>query len=133
MVLFYLSIITAFVYTYIVQGELVGPVIITENGVKVTRYAVSTYAPLAKTDGSSIILQHDSQVQIVSNLSTNGNYTADIFQEYDLKGKTVSFTANLSAIGCSCNAAFYFVSMPGYGSDNKPEKGMYTQPYTIFC
>ena len=108
-----------------VNGELVGPVTITENGVKATRYAVSTYAPLAKTDGSSIILQHDSQVQIVSNLSTNGNYTADIFQEYKLKGATVSFTANLSAIDCSCNAAFYFVSMPGYGSNGKPEPGLF--------
>ena len=68
---------------YSVNGELVGPVTITENGQKVTRYAVSTYATLAKTDGSSIILQHNSQVQIALNASSS--YSPDIFQEYKLK------------------------------------------------
>lgn len=86
----------------LVNGELVGPVTITENGEKVTRYAVSTYAKLASTDGSSIIIQHDGQVQIAANASDT--YSPDMFQEYKLKGKTLSFTANISSISCSCNA-----------------------------
>ena len=68
---------------WLVNGELVGPVTITENGQKVTRYAVSTYAKLASTDGSSIIIQHDGQVQIAANKSDT--YSADMFQEYKLK------------------------------------------------
>eukprot|EP01084_Bolivina_argentea_P056502 103412_1 len=107
----------------LVNGELVGPVIITENGEKVTRYAVSVDANLEKTDGSSIILQHgnDAQIQIAANASNT--YSPYIFQEYKLTGKTLSFTANLSSIGCSCNAAVYFTTIPGYGSDGKPNPG----------
>ena len=30
---------------------------------------------------------------------------------------------DLSDVGCSCNAALYWVSMPGYGSDGKPAAG----------
>eukprot|EP00486_Rosalina_sp_Unknown_P008843 CAMPEP_0201591470 /NCGR_PEP_ID=MMETSP0190_2-20130828/189644_1 /ASSEMBLY_ACC=CAM_ASM_000263 /TAXON_ID=37353 /ORGANISM="Rosalina sp." /LENGTH=317 /DNA_ID=CAMNT_0048049827 /DNA_START=49 /DNA_END=1002 /DNA_ORIENTATION=- len=99
----------------ITNGELVGPVTITENGQKVTRYVVSTYSPLASTNGSAIMLQHNSNVQI-ANTST-ATYSPNIFQQYMLKGKTVTFTVDLSQVDCSCNAAAYFVTMPGYGGN----------------
>lgn len=114
-------LLALFAIVYCVNGELVGPITIKENGQNVQRYVVSTYSPLANVSGSSVMLQHDSQVQIVMNASAT--YTPYMFVEYKLKGKTISFTADLSAIGCSCNAAFYLVTMPGYGSNGKPYTG----------
>ena len=51
------------------NGEVVGPLIITENGQQVTRYALSTWAETIWTNGSSITMQHNSGVQIASNAS----------------------------------------------------------------
>ena len=67
----------------IANGELVGPITIMENGQSVTRYVVSTYAPLASVSGSTLKLQHNSQVQIAANKSST--YSANMFQEYKLK------------------------------------------------
>ena len=67
---------------YGVYGELVGPVTIMEDGQQVTRYVVSTYSPLANVSGSSIMLQHDSQVQIAKNSSSS--YNPYMFMEYKL-------------------------------------------------
>ena len=106
---------------YTVKSGVVGPVTIKENGQSVTRYAVSTYPPLASVSGSSIMLKHDSQVQIAK--TNEANYTSNSFAEYKLNGKTLSFTANISEVDCSCNAALYLVTMPGYGSNGKPDPG----------
>jgi len=35
----------------------------------------------------------------------------------------------MSNVGCSCNAALYFVSMPGVGADYKPAKGTASDYY----
>mmetsp|Transcript_11269 Transcript_11269/g.7803 ORF Transcript_11269/g.7803 Transcript_11269/m.7803 type:complete len:113 (+) Transcript_11269:253-591(+) len=40
---------------------------------------------------------------------------------YNLKGKTVAFDVDISSVGCSCNAAFYMVTMPGYTSWGSPD------------
>jgi len=110
-------------FATLTNGELVGPVTITENGQKVTRYVVSTYSPIASVNGSSIMLQHNSQVQIAN--TSASSYSPNIFQQYKLKGKTVTFTVDLSQVECSCNAAAYFVTMPGIGSNGQynPGKG----------
>eukprot|EP01084_Bolivina_argentea_P054232 99475_1 len=106
---------------YGVYGELVGPVMIRENGVNVTRYVVSTDASYASTSGSSIMVKHDGQVQIAANGSAT--YSPYMFMEYKLSGKTLSYTTDLSSVGCSCNSALYLVTMPGYGSNGQPNPG----------
>eukprot|EP00483_Globobulimina_turgida_P004806 UN04815 len=106
---------------YIAYGELVGPINITENGQVVTRYVVSTYSPLASTNGTAIMLQHNSQIQIAKEPAAN--YTPAIFMEYKLAGATLSYTTDLSAISCSCNSALYLVSMPAIGSNGQPVGG----------
>jgi hypothetical protein len=105
----------------IANGAVVGPVTITENGQAVKRYVVSTYAPLAQTNGTAVMLQHDAQVQIAA--TANASYDPNMFVEYKLKGKTVSYMVDLSQISCSCNSALYFVTMPGIGSNGQPNPG----------
>jgi cellulase len=36
------------------------------------------------------------------------------FKNFSLLGKTLSYDIDVSTVGCSCNAALYFVSMPGF-------------------
>ena len=53
-----------------------------------------------------------------------------VYQEYVLANQTFSFTADLSQIGCSCDAAITVVAMPGYGNNNQPTAGQYG---TYYC
>ena len=39
------------------------------------------------------------------------------YQHIDMRGKTLSFTADMSKVPCSVNAALYFVQMDGYHPD----------------
>jgi hypothetical protein len=51
------------------------------------------------------------------------------YYQWHLLGHALSYTVDLSAVGCSCNAALYFVSMPGYnrssGSTPDPRSAYY--------
>jgi len=41
---------------------------------------------------------------------------AFMYWQAPLLGKHISYTVDVSNVGCHCNAAFYFVQMPGYDS-----------------
>lgn len=67
-------------------GEVVGPITITENGEEVTRYVLSTYAATSSTDGSSLTMEHNSNVQIAS--EADENYTSPyVYVGYNLNVK----------------------------------------------
>lgn len=106
-----------------VTSHNVGPIIIKEDGVEVTRYLVSSSNYGMSTNGSAAYLNHDTAGYIVKNASFDNNFSPDMFVEYKLNGKTLSFTTDLSEIECSCNAALFFASMPGFGSNGKPDPG----------
>ncbi|KAJ9463559.1 4-glucanase (cellulase) [Diplonema papillatum] len=110
------------VLLFFAVAKVVGPVLVREAGESVTRYAVTTSSlDEVSASGAEIRMQHNTGVQIAAkNAST---YAGDIFAQYALQGRTVSFTADISAVGCSCNAAFYFSNMPAIGSDGQPVSG----------
>jgi len=47
------------------------------------------------------------------------SFAPNIFTPLYLLDKTISFTVNLQAVGCACNAAFYLVSMPAVNSNQQ--------------
>jgi len=97
-----------------VKSGVVGPITIIEDGKSITRYVVSTWPQGATISGTSITLEHNNQIQI-ANESSN-SYNSIMFQQYQILYKTISYTVDLSNIGCSCNGAFYLVTMPGTNS-----------------
>ena len=120
-----------------------GSILIREDGQNVTRHVMSGYAPSVQVSGTSITLTHNRYIHNVTILNTHiessiytkhksgvqitqtqtDNYSPDIFIKYKLKGKTVSYTVDISTIGCSCNAALYLVTMPGIGYNGQPSPG----------
>lgn len=53
-----------------------------------------------------------------------GNY-----HNFTLLNKEFSFDVDLSSVGCSCNAALFFVSMPGYEVNGSVARGQDQNPY----
>ncbi|KAL1495881.1 hypothetical protein AB1Y20_014525 [Prymnesium parvum] len=45
------------------------------------------------------------------------------YARFRLLGRRLRYTIDLSAVGCSCNAALYWVSMPGVGPAGAPARG----------
>lgn len=49
--------------------------------------------------------------------------SAESYARFRLLGKSLAYQIDLSHVGCSCNAALYWVSMPGYDELGKPNPG----------
>ena len=110
------------IVAYCVYGGIdIGPITIKENGENVTRYAVGGSTNIKIENGNTVVLPHNSGLQIAKEAANS--YSPNIFVDYKLRNKTFSFTADISTVGCSCNAALYLVTMPGYSSDNQPNPG----------
>jgi hypothetical protein len=109
------------------SGSCVGPIIVNEGGRNMIRYVMGDRSMVQINNNNEIILQHNAQVQIAKDGAPT--YQPFMFMEYKLLGKTLSYTADLSRIGCSCNAALYLVTMPGYGSNGQPTPGKYGDYY----
>jgi hypothetical protein len=94
---------------------------INEDGVPTKRYVVAGWTGGMVVSGDSITLQHDQRAYIAQDNSDS--FSPEMFKWYYLAGKTVSFNVDLSSISCSCNAALYFVSMPGHNPDGSAAAG----------
>jgi len=44
-----------------------------------------------------------------------------VFKSYNFLDGSITFTADLSQVGCACNAALYLVAMPAYNSNQQPD------------
>jgi len=71
-------------------------------------------------NGNSLTVEHNKRVYLASQCAND--FTPTIFKNLMLLDKTFSFTADLSQVGCGCNAALYLVAMPAYNAQNQPDR-----------
>jgi len=84
-----------------------GPVALTNAGSNVPG---ETVGPL-EIASSSHIVAHMNARTYFADACTEGTYRNNDYLAMRLLGKNLKYTANVSAAGCGCNAAFYLVSM----------------------
>lgn len=100
-----------------------GPVTIRVNGQPQTKYVLSS--DLAKgnahVNGSSITLIGGGRVYLGD--SSSGTISPNSFYEMPLLGKRFTIDVDMSDVGCNCNGAVYFVTMPAYNSGQQPQPG----------
>ena len=100
-----------------------GPVTIRVNGQPQTKYVLS--ADWAKgnahVNGSSITLIGGGRVYLGD--SSSGTIYPNSFYEMPLLGKRFTIDVDMSDVGCNCNGAVYFVTMPAYNSRQQPQPG----------
>merc|ERR1719162_1718601 len=73
-------------------------------------------------DGASLSVKHGNSLTLFS--SFDGHWEAQNIAQLKLLGKAMSFTVDLSRVGCACNLALYLASSPARGADNLPSRGL---------
>merc|ERR1719330_457307 len=71
--------------------------------------------------GEHFTLQHDSGFTLFSRF--HGAWEPDAIMQLRLLGKAISFTVDLSKVGCGCNLALYLISMPARDWAGNPSAG----------
>jgi len=76
----------------------------------------STSSALVNVSGNTLSLERGPSAAQGTRLwvANDATLASDSYVHFELLGKRLSYTIDLSSVGCSCNAALYWVSMPGY-------------------
>ena len=98
-----------------------GPVTITVDGRPTTKYVLTTSTKGVTVSGNTITLHGGARVYLGN--YPNDTFSTGCFYQADLFGKRLKVNMDLSQVGCNCNGAIYAVSMPAYGSDQRPVPG----------
>ena len=100
-----------------------GSVTIKVNGQSQTKYVLSADRDkgYAHVNGSSITLIGGGRVYLGD--SSSGTISPNSFYEMPLLGKRLTFDVDMNDVGCNCNGALYFVTMPAYNSGQQPQPG----------
>merc|ERR1719203_134537 len=72
-------------------------------------------------ESGSLTLGHNSGLTLFSKFSKH--WEPDNIAQLKVLGKMLSFTVDLSRVGCACNLAFYLISAPGLDWNGKPDPG----------
>jgi len=76
---------------------------------------------MVSVSGNSLTLNGGGRIYFAKD-ATDG-FNPDMYWQTPLLGKHFSFDVDLSRVGCHCNAAAYFIQMPGYNSGQSPDPG----------
>merc|ERR1712194_622779 len=75
------------------------------------------------TDGAALKLKWDGELRGFLGTSAMDEMPLSNYHNFSLFNKEVSYDIDLGKVGCSCNAALFFVSMPGFNEDGTIAQG----------
>ena len=88
----------------------------------------STPASVFSVAGGTLSLGHGHSPPSVGTrlwIAHDASHDPYSYAKFSLLGKRLSYQVDLSRVPCSCNAALYWVSMPGYAQDDTPTPGAF--------
>lgn len=108
-------------------NQCLGSLTYTVDGKKKKAYVMdrpsdSNRGHTVKIRGSSLTMGHGPRVYLAHKCKKT--ISKDMFLTMNLLGKTLEYDLDMSKVGCGCNAAFYFVSMPA---------GVRTKCHDYYC
>ena len=91
----------------------------------------STPSSIVSISGAALSLGHEPSATRGTRLwlAHDASLRPESYAQFALLGRTLSYRIDLSAVGCSCNTALYWVAMPGIGPDGTPERGAFGNYY----
>ncbi len=102
------------------QADIDGALQVTINGQPREVYLVSR-----GNAGSHIKIQGDT-VHIIGGGNAfvakepRQDFVPNMYEDFGLLGHVLEYTVDMSKVWCSCNAALYFLKMPGYDAEQQP-------------
>jgi len=78
---------------------------------------------LFTTSGAELKLRWDGELRGFLGAEEMDDMPLSNYYNFTLFNKQVSYDIDLSKVGCSCNAALFFVTMPGFSADGTIAKG----------
>jgi len=112
----------------LVSARHQGAVKIKLDGV-VKELHIAALVDRVTTEGNAVTMTWGDQVRAFVTSSAREDMPVDNYYNFTLSGKELSFTTDLSQVGCSCNAALFFTSMPGYLRNGTPAHGLFNPYY----
>lgn len=76
--------------------------------------ALSGERKLVRTSGAALTMKWGGEIRAFVVKHEMDDMPADNYYGFTLFGKELSYDVDISTVGCSCNAALFFASMPGY-------------------
>jgi len=80
-------------------------------------------AELFTTHGSALEMKWDGELRGFLGSNKMDEMPLSNYHNFTLFNKEVSYDIDLGKVGCSCNAALFFVSMPGFNEDGTVAHG----------
>lgn len=113
------------------EGHHQGPIVVKEDGEALNLNVAALVSNLVTShgDGSSITMKWGGEARAFVMEDSSNNMSVRNYHNFKLLGKELSYEVDLSTVGCSCNAALFFTSMPGYNSDGSVAHGSYNPYY----
>jgi len=71
--------------------------------------------------GDKLTIRHNSGFSVLS--SCEQDWKPEAIAQFKLLGKVMSFTVDLSSVGCACNLALYLISMPARSAQGDFNRG----------
>jgi hypothetical protein len=108
-----------------------GPVTITEDNKILKLHVAALAANLVTSEGqgSSITMKYGEQTRAFVVEEQMDDMPIQNYHNFTLLNKELSYDIDMSTVGCSCNAALFFVGMPGYNPDGSIAHGSYNPYY----
>lgn len=108
-----------------------GPLKIETDGKTLELHVVasSEKGKLFRTEDRTLILNWGNQTRGFLAARESDETLPDMFFNFTLLDKELSYDVDLGKVGCSCNAALFFVSMPGYSPDGTVARATDENPY----
>lgn len=105
-----------------IEGVCVGQIEVDDRQDDFPTYIMSaTYDATGGTfvSGSTVGVKWNNRAYFTR--ECQDGFDPTIFKPFYLLNKTLSFTADVSKIGCGCDAALYLVAMPAYTREGYPD------------
>lgn len=84
---------------------------------------------LSKENGSAITMAWGGETRAFVVKDAMDDMPVENYYHFNLLNKELSFDIDMSTVGCSCNAALFFTSMPGYNPNGTIAHGAYNPYY----
>ena len=99
-----------------------GPIDVKVEKEHKTLYVVSNsaFVNLLEVKDDAVTLKHGARAYL--GMKPLEDLTYENYYDISLFDTELSYDVDLSTVGCSCNAALYFVAMPGYNKDKQIDK-----------